>query len=151
MLVRQVSAPVVLSVGHLMHACARQQKTGSCEHENVCMPRWMADLLTAATMLCSAFKDHLQVLIFPLPLTLQVVRAQQLWFAILEAQIETGNPFMLYKVRQQAFTTIVCIACLPCYPFSFTYPHACCSCAHACKYPRACMYAHAYRTIQSNT
>lgn len=28
----------------------------------------------------------------------KVVRAQQLWFAILEAQIETGNPFMLYKV-----------------------------------------------------
>jgi hypothetical protein len=28
----------------------------------------------------------------------RVVRAQQLWFAILEAQIETGNPFMLYKV-----------------------------------------------------
>lgn len=27
----------------------------------------------------------------------RVVRAQQLWFAILEAQIETGNPYMLYK------------------------------------------------------
>jgi ribonucleoside-diphosphate reductase subunit M1 len=25
------------------------------------------------------------------------VKAQQLWFAILEAQIETGNPYMLYK------------------------------------------------------
>ena len=27
----------------------------------------------------------------------KVVRAQQLWFAILEAQIETGNPFVLFK------------------------------------------------------
>lgn len=27
----------------------------------------------------------------------RVVDAQQLWFAILEAQIETGNPYMLYK------------------------------------------------------
>ena len=27
----------------------------------------------------------------------RVVRAQQLWFAILEAQIETGNPFVLFK------------------------------------------------------
>ena len=27
----------------------------------------------------------------------KVVKAQQLWFAILEAQIETGNPYMLYK------------------------------------------------------
>ena len=25
------------------------------------------------------------------------VNAQKLWFAILEAQIETGNPYMLYK------------------------------------------------------
>ena len=25
------------------------------------------------------------------------MRAQQLWFAILEAQIETGNPYMLFK------------------------------------------------------
>ena len=25
------------------------------------------------------------------------VPAQKLWYAILEAQIETGNPFMLYK------------------------------------------------------
>ena len=24
--------------------------------------------------------------------------AQKLWFAMLEAQIETGNPYMLYKV-----------------------------------------------------
>jgi ribonucleotide reductase alpha subunit len=28
----------------------------------------------------------------------KVVKAQQLWFAILEAQIETGNPYMLFKV-----------------------------------------------------
>ena len=27
----------------------------------------------------------------------KVVKAQQLWFAILEAQVETGNPYMLYK------------------------------------------------------
>jgi ribonucleoside-diphosphate reductase subunit M1 len=27
----------------------------------------------------------------------RVVKAQQLWFAILESQIETGNPYMLYK------------------------------------------------------
>jgi ribonucleotide reductase alpha subunit len=26
-----------------------------------------------------------------------VVRAQQLWFSILEAQIETGNPYVLFK------------------------------------------------------
>lgn len=44
----------------------------------------------------------------------RVVRAQQLWFAILEAQIETGNPFMLYKdtcnrkSNQQNLGTIKC-------------------------------------------
>ncbi|RMZ55431.1 hypothetical protein APUTEX25_003555 [Auxenochlorella protothecoides] len=27
----------------------------------------------------------------------RVIKAQQLWFAIMEAQVETGNPFMLYK------------------------------------------------------
>lgn len=27
----------------------------------------------------------------------KVVKAQKLWYAILEAQIETGGPFMLYK------------------------------------------------------
>ncbi|KAI3434460.1 hypothetical protein D9Q98_002537 [Chlorella vulgaris] len=27
----------------------------------------------------------------------KVIKAQQLWFAVLEAQVETGNPFMLYK------------------------------------------------------
>jgi hypothetical protein len=27
----------------------------------------------------------------------KVIKAQQLWFAIMEAQVETGNPFMLYK------------------------------------------------------
>lgn len=32
----------------------------------------------------------------------RIVRAQQLWFAVLEAQIETGNPYMLYKVRGRA-------------------------------------------------
>jgi ribonucleoside-diphosphate reductase subunit M1 len=44
----------------------------------------------------------------------KVVRAQQLWFAILEAQIETGNPYMLYKdtcnrkSNQQNLGTIKC-------------------------------------------
>jgi ribonucleoside-diphosphate reductase subunit M1 len=44
----------------------------------------------------------------------KVVRAQQLWFAILEAQIETGNPFMLFKdacnskSNQQNLGTIKC-------------------------------------------
>jgi len=27
----------------------------------------------------------------------KVIKAQDLWFAILEAQIETGNPYMMYK------------------------------------------------------
>jgi ribonucleoside-diphosphate reductase subunit M1 len=27
----------------------------------------------------------------------KVVKAQKLWYAILDAQIETGGPFMLYK------------------------------------------------------
>ena len=44
----------------------------------------------------------------------KVVRAQQLWFAILESQIETGVPFMLYKdscnrkSNQQNLGTIKC-------------------------------------------
>lgn len=44
----------------------------------------------------------------------KVVRAQQLWFAIMEAQIETGNPYMLYKdacnrkSNQQNLGTIKC-------------------------------------------
>uniref|UniRef100_A0A7S3R0A3 Ribonucleoside-diphosphate reductase n=1 Tax=Dunaliella tertiolecta TaxID=3047 RepID=A0A7S3R0A3_DUNTE len=44
----------------------------------------------------------------------RVVRAQQLWFAILEAQIETGNPYMLFKdscnrkSNQQNLGTIKC-------------------------------------------
>ena len=43
-----------------------------------------------------------------------MVRAQQLWFSILEAQIETGNPYMLYKdaanskSNQQNLGTIKC-------------------------------------------
>lgn len=42
------------------------------------------------------------------------MRAQQLWFAILEAQIETGNPYMLFKdtanrkSNQQNLGTIKC-------------------------------------------
>mmetsp|Transcript_14694 Transcript_14694/g.36612 ORF Transcript_14694/g.36612 Transcript_14694/m.36612 type:complete len:851 (-) Transcript_14694:687-3239(-) len=44
----------------------------------------------------------------------KTVRAQQLWFSILEAQIETGNPYMLYKdacnrkSNQQNLGTIKC-------------------------------------------
>jgi ribonucleoside-diphosphate reductase subunit M1 len=44
----------------------------------------------------------------------RVVKAQQLWFAILESQIETGNPYMLYKdtcnrkSNQQNLGTIRC-------------------------------------------
>lgn len=29
----------------------------------------------------------------------KVVQAQKLWFAVLEAQIETGNPYILFKVN----------------------------------------------------
>ena len=45
---------------------------------------------------------------------IRVVRAQQLWFAVLESQIETGNPYMLYKdacnrkSNQQNLGTIKC-------------------------------------------
>ncbi|KAJ2858508.1 ribonucleotide-diphosphate reductase subunit rnr1, partial [Coemansia erecta] len=44
----------------------------------------------------------------------QVIDAQKLWYAILDAQIETGNPFMLYKdacnrkSNQQNLGTIKC-------------------------------------------
>jgi ribonucleoside-diphosphate reductase subunit M1 len=44
----------------------------------------------------------------------KVVKAQALWFAILEAQVETGNPYMLYKdacnakSNQQNLGTIKC-------------------------------------------
>jgi ribonucleoside-diphosphate reductase subunit M1 len=45
---------------------------------------------------------------------LKVVKAQQLWFAIMEAQVETGNPYMLFKdacnrkSNQQNLGTIKC-------------------------------------------
>lgn len=35
----------------------------------------------------------------------KVVQAQKLWFAIVEAQVETGNPYMLYKVRGSSSCT----------------------------------------------
>jgi ribonucleoside-diphosphate reductase subunit M1 len=44
----------------------------------------------------------------------KVVSAQKLWFAILEAQVETGNPYMLFKdacnrkSNQQNLGTIKC-------------------------------------------
>ncbi len=44
----------------------------------------------------------------------KVVRAQQLWFAVLEAQIETGNPYVLFKVGgwcKDTCLTAVCAAC----------------------------------------
>ena len=33
----------------------------------------------------------------------RTIPAQKLWYAILEAQVETGNPFMLYKVTYRIF------------------------------------------------
>lgn len=33
----------------------------------------------------------------------KVVQAQKLWFAVLEAQIETGNPYILFKVPYFSF------------------------------------------------
>ena len=44
----------------------------------------------------------------------KVIKAQQLWFAVLEAQVETGNPYMLFKdacnrkSNQQNLGTIKC-------------------------------------------
>ena len=44
----------------------------------------------------------------------RTIKAQQLWFAILESQVETGNPYMLYKdacnakSNQQNLGTIKC-------------------------------------------
>ncbi|GAB4823195.1 hypothetical protein N2152v2_010241 [Parachlorella kessleri] len=44
----------------------------------------------------------------------KTIKAQQLWFAVMEAQVETGNPFMLYKdscnrkSNQQNLGTIKC-------------------------------------------
>ena len=40
----------------------------------------------------------------------KTMEAQKLWYAILEAQIETGNPFMLYKdaANRKLITTICC-------------------------------------------
>ena len=32
---------------------------------------------------------------------LRQVRAQELWFAVLEAQTETGTPYLMFKVRNQ--------------------------------------------------
>lgn len=36
------------------------------------------------------------------------VRAQDLWFAILDAQTETGNPYMMYKVSVDIAPVYVC-------------------------------------------
>ena len=77
----------------------------------------------------------------------RTIPAQKLWFAVLEAQIETGTPYMLYKdscnrkSNQQNLGTIkssnlcteiieytspdevqmVVIGCLPTYIYHFTY------------------------------
>lgn len=32
----------------------------------------------------------------------KTIPAQKVWFAVLESQIETGNPYMLFKVRLTA-------------------------------------------------
>lgn len=40
----------------------------------------------------------------------KVVRAQQLWFAVCEAQIETGNPYMLFKVRWSTEWVVLLVA-----------------------------------------
>ena len=37
----------------------------------------------------------------------KTVKAQKLWYAIIEAQVETGGPFMLYK--DSANRTFLCI------------------------------------------
>lgn len=34
----------------------------------------------------------------------ETIKARQLWNAILEAQVETGTPYMLYKVRNNPLT-----------------------------------------------
>lgn len=38
----------------------------------------------------------------------KTIQAQKLWFAILEAQVETGNPYMLFKVCCQSLTMSYC-------------------------------------------
>ena len=40
----------------------------------------------------------------------KTVKAQKLWYAIMEAQVETGGPFMLYKdaANRKLITTICC-------------------------------------------
>lgn len=39
----------------------------------------------------------------------KTIDAQKLWYAILEAQIETGGPFMLYKDAANSEYLIICI------------------------------------------
>ena len=64
----------------------------------------------------------------------RVVKAQQLWFAILEAQTETGTPYMLYKdscnrkSNQQNLGTIKC-SNLCCEIVEYSSPDEVCVCA----------------------
>ena len=45
--------------------------------------------------------------------TRKTIPAQKLWYAILEAQIETGGPFICYKdAANRKF--ILCPTCMPC-------------------------------------
>ncbi len=45
-------------------------------------------------------------------LGLKTIDAQKLWFAIVESQIETGTPYMLYKVGVEVNRGSVCLQCL---------------------------------------
>ena len=42
------------------------------------------------------------------------IDAQKLWFAIIEAQTETGTPYMLYKVRVATLILCPCMQTLLC-------------------------------------
>ena len=47
----------------------------------------------------------------------KTIKAQKLWFAVLEAQTETGTPYMLYKdacnrKSNQQVCVCVCVKCL---------------------------------------
>ncbi len=44
----------------------------------------------------------------------ETIDAQKLWFAIIESQIETGTPYILYKVRVQMQVRVPHMCCLMC-------------------------------------
>jgi ribonucleoside-diphosphate reductase subunit M1 len=69
----------------------------------------------------------------------RVVRAQQLWFAILDCHIETGVPFMLYKdscnrkSNQQNLGTIKCSnLCTEIIEYTSPEETAVCVCVYVC-------------------